>query len=315
MFDFATQFVELRETRPPEESPTIVKVARYVPPPTSTPTETPTSTSTPTRKPTATVTKSLTPTRKPIATATLASSPTSASLRNQVVSRTITATITRLPTPPTATPFSMGGSYGLLPVLAGHTQIRPGDVNLAVRGFVPISATRSLIDYAGEADGAAPQLAGLFSDSRIPTIVATYQLYHWNADCDCRGNLIADYDVTLVSLAANPGEIIRLPDSGYDIGSGFEALVVYADAERIVLTFTLSDSVSRGYALYVEGLSIDGDLVAFYQQASSAGRGQLPALRSAQPFGKAKGSELQVAIRDSGAFMDPRSRKDWWRGR
>jgi hypothetical protein len=209
----------------------------------------------------------------------------------------------------------LGVSYGLLSVLSGHSQIRPAEVNLAVRGFVPISATRGLVDYSGEADGAAPQLAGLFADSRTPAIIATYQVHHWNPDCDCRGELITDYDVTFVGLGTTPGEILRVPDSGYDIGGGFEALVVYADAERIVLTYTLSDNVIRGYALYVEAVAVDGDLIALYQQASSAGRGQLPALRSAQPFGTAKGNELRVAIRDSGAFMDPRSRKDWWRGR
>ncbi len=315
MFDLAVQFTELWDTQLSEETPTIAKIARYVPPPTSTRTETPTITSMPTHKPTATVTRSLAPTRKPTQTGTPTSSPTPALVRSQIISPTITATVTAVPTSTAPPPASMGGSYGLLSVLAGHSQIRLADVNLAIRGFQPISATRGLVDYTGEADGAAPQLAGLFADSRIPTIVATYQVYEWNSGCDCRTALITDYDVTLVGLAANPGEIIRVPDSGYDIGAGYEALVVYADAERIALTFTRSDGVIRGYTVYAEAVAVDGDLVALYQQASTAGRGELPALRSAQPFGKAKGNEIKVAIRDSGAFMDPRSRKDWWRGR
>jgi hypothetical protein len=29
----------------------------------------------------------------------------------------------------------------------------------------------------------------------------------------------------------------------------------------------------------------------------------------------AVGSEIQVAVRDTGSFMDPRSRNDWWQGR
>jgi hypothetical protein len=41
----------------------------------------------------------------------------------------------------------------------------------------------------------------------------------------------------------------------------------------------------------------------------------LPALRPGQPIGRAPGSEIDAAIRDSGAFLDPRSRKDWWQGR
>ena len=41
--------------------------------------------------------------------------------------------------------------------------------------------------------------------------------------------------------------------------------------------------------------------------------GHLPGLRNNQTFGTALGHEIQVAIRDAGMFMDPRSQKDWWR--
>ncbi len=214
-----------------------------------------------------------------------------------------------MPSPP-----SVGVNYSLLSVLTDHSPIRPADVNLVVRGSASIRATRGLVDYPGEADRGAPQLVGLFADSRAPAIVATYQVYDWNPGCDCRGALFTDYDVTFVGLSATPGEEIRVPDSGYDIGNGFEALVIYADAERIVFTYTRSGSVIRGYTVYVEAVAVDAALVAMYERANSAGRIELPALRSAQVFGKAKGDEVKVAIRDSGAFMDPRSRKDWWRG-
>jgi len=48
---------------------------------------------------------------------------------------------------------------------------------------------------------------------------------------------------------------------------------------------------------------------------NDAGRGHLPALRAGQAFGRARGDEIGGVIRDNGAFMDPRSRKDWWQGR
>jgi hypothetical protein len=41
----------------------------------------------------------------------------------------------------------------------------------------------------------------------------------------------------------------------------------------------------------------------------------LPALFADQGIGRAITTELGVAIRDTGSFMDPRSREDWWRGR
>jgi hypothetical protein len=41
----------------------------------------------------------------------------------------------------------------------------------------------------------------------------------------------------------------------------------------------------------------------------------LPALRGSQALGRARDASIGVAIRDTGSFMDPRSRKDWWQGR
>jgi hypothetical protein len=56
-------------------------------------------------------------------------------------------------------------------------------------------------------------------------------------------------------------------------------------------------------------------LLALYQQSDAAGRYNLPVLRGHQAFGKALGGEIQIAIRDWGGFLDPRSRNDWWQGR
>ena len=64
-----------------------------------------------------------------------------------------------------------------------------------------------------------------------------------------------------------------------------------------------------------DSVCTDPDLLALYRQNHAAGRGNLPALRGHQAFGVAVGSEIQVAVRDTGTFMDPRSRNDWWQGR
>ena len=52
--------------------------------------------------------------------------------------------------------------------------------------------------------------------------------------------------------------------------------------------------------------------MALYEACNAAGRGELPALRPDQPLGRARGTEVYVAIRDTGSWMDPRVRKDWW---
>jgi hypothetical protein len=188
------------------------------------------------------------------------------------------------------------------------------DLNLALRGYESTSAYKGLVDYGDETDpNGPPQLPGLFSDNRTPTFSNVYQVHHWDWGYNCRAPLISDPPVTLAGLAVTPGETIHVPASGYDVG-GYEVLVLYASAERITLKYTREDSVARGYALHVENVCVEPRLLALYQSWNAAGRGHLPALRAGQPFGRARDDEIGVAIRDTGAFMDPRSRNDWWQG-
>jgi len=209
-----------------------------------------------------------------------------------------------------------GESYGVLEVPTLPTD-RPAevhaDLNLRLRGYELTSAYKGLVDYSGGTDPNAPQLPGLFADDRTPTFSNVYQVHHWDWPTNSQGPVITDPSVTLAGFAVAPGETIHVPSSGYDIG-GYEVLVLYASAERITLKYTLNDNVVLGYTLHVENVCVEPSLLALYQAWNEQGRGSLPALRAGQPFGRARGSEIGVAIRDTGAFMDPRSRKDWWQG-
>jgi hypothetical protein len=111
-----------------------------------------------------------------------------------------------------------------------------------------------------------------------------------------------------------PSEPVHVPGSGYPIGQDYEVLVLYATSERLTLKYTGEDNVKEGYTLHLEGVCSDPNLLALYQALDGAGRHELPALRPGQAFGRARGVRFGVAIRDAGAFMDPRSRKDWWHG-
>lgn len=293
-----------RVSSEPEDEPTPMptKVAMAVPTDTPTPTRTPTATRTATA--TSTSTRMPTATRKPTAAPTGTSTPIPIPAHAPAARPTDAVTI-------------QGESYQLLRVFSAPIK-RPAaghpDFNLSVRGFAPTNGALKLMDVDGPADPAAPQLPGLFSDHRTATFSALFQVYEWNWECDCRSALITEPDTTMVSLAASPGEPLRVPESGYNIGEGYEVLVLYADAERITLKYSREDSVEGGYTLYVEGIAVASDLLALYQQANRAGRGELPALRESQAFGRARGNQVKVVTRD-GAFFDPRSRKDWWRGR
>ena len=227
---------------------------------------------------------------------------------------------------PVATPCPSipGASYGAISVSSTYgattnAESHP-DINLAVRGWqVNSTAPKVLVDYGnGGSDPNAPQLAGLFASNRRPVFTTLYQVYDWNWTTNQRGGLLTKWPVTLAGLASTPGEQVRVPSAGYSIGlsimDGYQVLVLYATPERITLKYTREDNVVAGYTLHVENVCVDPSLVSLYQSLNTAGRNPLPALNAGQAFGTARGGELAVAIRDTGEFMDPRSRLDWWHG-
>ena len=211
-----------------------------------------------------------------------------------------------------------GEAYATLDV-EGPPTLRPAeghpDLNLAVRGYRRADARVGPANYGLGDDPRAPQLRGLFGDRRLPTFASGYRVYDWNWGCDCRGSLLASDSVTLAGLRVEPGETIHVPGSGYEIESGYEVLVLYASEERITLKYTREDDAVYGYTLHVENVCVEPRLLALYRAQNRAGRGELPALRAGQAFGRARGTEIGVAIRDTGQFLAPNSTGDWWRGR
>jgi hypothetical protein len=222
--------------------------------------------------------------------------------------------------PPPGCPTTSNRGYDAIPVDSlpiDHPDAIHGDLNLWQRGWAPTDALLALIDINGPADGDPPQLAGIFADGRLPGFVRTAQVHDWNWGCGghgCRGELLTQRAVTLLGMATTPGESLAIPRRGAEIyGGGYKALVLYADDGRVTLGFTREDSVANGYAVHLEGLCVDTNLLALYRQRNAEGRGALPALRDGEVLGSAA-SSLLVAVRDRGVFLDPRSRKDWWRG-
>lgn len=192
------------------------------------------------------------------------------------------------------------------------------DLNLALRGYALTTDTLGLVDYDGHTDPNAPRLYTLFSDNRVPSFSAVYRVYDWDWANNRRGALIDDPPVTLAGMVVAPNEIIRVPASGYDIGlrtTGYEVMVLYAAPNRITLKYTREDNVVCGYTIHIENICVEPNLLALYDAMNAAGRARLPALFAGQGIGRAITTEIGVAIRDAGTFMDPRSRKDWWQGK
>jgi hypothetical protein len=188
------------------------------------------------------------------------------------------------------------------------------DVNLGVRGYAPATAALQLVELGPVHDPKAPQFATMFANERTPTFSNAYQRYRWDEDCDCPTDTFSPWETTVLGMAVSPGEVIRVPDSGHDIGGGRDVMVLYAEETRITFHVGREDSMA-GYVMHIEDVCIEPDLLALYRATNAAGRNELPALTGRQPFGRASGNEIKIAVRDTGHFLDPRSRNDWWQGR
>jgi hypothetical protein len=206
-------------------------------------------------------------------------------------------------------------NYSTIPMIPPPTG-RPAevhaDLNLALRSYEPTTADLNLIEYPGGTDPNAPQLDDLFADKRVPTFTTAYQVHHWDWNCNCQSDVITDPPVTHLGMAVAPGEVIHVPDSGYNIGGDNDVHILYANDNRITLKYTGEDNVISGYTIHIENVCVEPDLLALYETWNADGRSELPALPGNTPLGRALSSEISISIRDNGAFLDPRSRKDWW---
>lgn len=216
-------------------------------------------------------------------------------------------------------------TYTAIPVEPPPTD-RPAavhpDLNLAIRGFVATTGHLGLVTYNEDQEGPdinAPQIDGIFNPPRLPAFRALYQVYDWNWGCNppagCLGAPIDGYPVTLLEMETIPNEAISIPRRAPPISAGdFKALVLYAEARRLTITYTLGDTAANGYLIHLENFAVNPGLVALYQNLDAAGRGQLPALRNGEIIGVADQGIIKIATRDTGRFLDPRACKDWWQG-
>ncbi len=210
-----------------------------------------------------------------------------------------------------------GTSYRTLSPISEPTnipaEIHP-DLNLTVRGYQPAHAAEmELVAYNGPTDDRAPQLDTLFSPKRLAHFTSGYRVNQWDWECNCPAGPIGDYAVTLLGMATTPGETIHTPVSGYEIAPGLGAMVLLAEENRITLKYTPDDNIVVGYAIHIEDICVEPDLLALYRQMNAEGRDELPVLSGGQAIGRALGTQIKVAVRDTGAFMDPRAQKDWWK--
>ncbi|MDP3982694.1 MAG: S8 family serine peptidase, partial [bacterium] len=198
------------------------------------------------------------------------------------------------------------------------------DYNIALRGWEAVpNARKEIYDMGQSADpdpNTPPQLKGLFADNRIPQVSGTYQMYNWNwgsgDNIGSKGGLYSSPpEVQLLGAAVTKGEVLKVPDSGYQIASGYEVMVLYADDNSIMLSYKSEDTAATGYLLHVLDICVEPRLLALYTASNqgSGARVSLPALRAGQAFGRSKETEVKFTVRDTGSFMEPRNTQNWWR--
>lgn len=163
----------------------------------------------------------------------------------------------------------------------------------------------------------------MFHPTRPAEFVRAYQIYDWNWSTHAKGNAVQNPAATLIGMAAAPGQKLYPPFSSYDIGEDkpvatdpYQVFLIYAEQNRITLKYDRKDTAATGFMLHVEDICTDPNLLALYTSRNynnPAKRNTLIALRTRDSFGTARGNQVIVAIRANGSFMDPRSRKDWWK--
>lgn len=203
------------------------------------------------------------------------------------------------------------------------------DFRLSLLGYTDTNALKDLVDYGGDVDPFAPRIYGVFKPKRTINILQTYKRFDWNWNEDgpppygTRGGVNNDWAASVIDLGTATDEQIYIPERPgglFQTGiweGDYKALVLYAAESELLVTYTRNDRVDHGYALYLSNLCVDVNLVKAYRDQLSKGKrstGWLPALRNTDVLGTARGSALTIAVRDSGSFLDPRARKDWWQG-
>jgi hypothetical protein len=210
------------------------------------------------------------------------------------------------------------------------------DKNIALRSYTlntDSDLKRELVDYGAGDATQPPQFATVFSPARVPELSGFYQVHNWNwapsPAPGTRGDPIQSPPVTALGLSGSTGEALRVPSSGYDIGGGFEAIVLFADEDTVTLAFTRFDTAARGYAVHIDNICTDPNLLALYNSLDDPQGPRyvyvdpsnrpytydLPTLTAGQPIGTVGAGDPVVAIVDSGTIQDPRSCNEWWQVR
>jgi hypothetical protein len=190
---------------------------------------------------------------------------------------------------------------------------------MSVRGWYPVEEVLGFVRYPyppdAPPDAEHPLRLSNIAGSTVESFVDTYQTNDWDwLGCNCAvPRRSSPYPVTMLGLRTTPGQVIRIAGRDRQVDpQGYNAMVLYADVGQIALKYTWEDRVDEGYLVHLVNLCVDPNLVALYEHLDAEGRRRLPGVTNLSAIGTARGDKVDVIVRDSGSFLDPRSWQDWW---
>jgi hypothetical protein len=188
-----------------------------------------------------------------------------------------------------------------------------------VRGWYAVIELLGFVRYPYPPDAPPdtehPLRLSNIAGSTVESFVDTSQLNDWDwLGCNCAmPRSPSPYPVTMLGLRTTPGQPLHIAGRDLPVDpAGFTAMVLYADARQLALKYTAEDRIDTGYLVHLINLCVDPNLVDLYRRLDAAGRHRLPVVFDSSVVGAALGGEVDVVVRDSGSFLDPRSRQDWW---
>ena len=213
----------------------------------------------------------------------------------------------------TATPFSSttqnppsSNMYEQIPLVGDRSTLFDADdpeKNLDLIEFREIDSVFDLAFYpsTGTLNDENPQLWYVFE----PEFVTAY------ARVDENEEPLYEYPEA-IGIRTGPGQTISIPQTSRTIyGGRFIAMVLFADESSLAFTYSRKDGVDEGYTVYYEGIVVDSSLLNLYRKSQG---NILPGLEANVPVGHAEGSQIRVAIKKDGVFVDARLAWDWWQG-
>lgn len=203
--------------------------------------------------------------------------------------------------------FSPSSSFAICIMPSGYDPEGDPDINLDLSGWEEIDGLLDQFPFVHETDPRAPQLSTLIEGICDLAINSVNMIS--GTDRPPAPDIPADY-ANLVCFSTPAGAPVLVPNSGYNMGGGCEAAVLYATSHSIVLKYTPDDNIVSGYTVYINNFQVDPNLLAYYNQQHNSGRTEMPCLSGGERIGLSSGKTC-VVIRDRGTFMDPRW-QEWW---